>query len=209
MHGRALWLHNAAIKRFPVTSLNEKCGFITGRVSLSFISNDEWEETVHERKGSHLPTLEWTCRGLPHTRPGADSRGPSRNPAALPRGLRPAKRDHVNVKTGLCLLMWVRLHVCVHYLHSQERRKHKVLRLKTEGKSSWYVLNTLFNIKAIEFFNSLHELCAIKLPWNSTPDSHERREKLRYTRITRLPPPLPCTPNISPKTTHKRAISLF
>lgn len=99
--------------------------------------------------------------------------------------------------------------MCVHYLHSQERRKHKVLRLKTEGKSSWNVLNTLFNIKAIEFFNSLHELCVIKLPWNSTPDSHERREKQRYTRITRLPPPLPCTPNISPKTTHKRAISLF
>lgn len=185
MHGRALWLHYAAIKRFPVTSLNEECGFITGRVSLGFISNDEWEETVHERRGSHLLTLEWTCRGLPHTQPGADSRGPSRNPAALPRGSRPVKRDHMSVKTGLCELMWVHLH----YLHSQERCKHIVLRLKSEGKSSWNVLNTLFSIKAIEFFNSLHELCAIKLPWNSTPDSHERHENQRYTRITQLAPP--------------------
>lgn len=143
MHGRALWLHNAAIKRFPVTSLKWRM-WIHYRQSVSgFFSNDEWEETVHERRGSHLLTLEWTCRGLPHTQPGADSRGPSRNPAALPHGSRPVKRDHMSVKTGLCELMWVHLHVCAHYLHSQERCKHIVLRLKSEGKSSWNVLNTL------------------------------------------------------------------
>lgn len=127
MHGRALWLHNAAIKRFPVTSLNEKCGFITGRVSLSFISNDEWEETVHERKRSHLPTLEWTCRGLPHTRPGADSRGPSRNPAALPRGSRPEKRDRMSVKTSLCTHVGLSVCVCPLFAFTREVQTHSSL----------------------------------------------------------------------------------
>ncbi len=53
MHGRALWLHNAAIKRFSVTSLNEKCGFIIGRVSVAMMSEKKHR---NERSGSHLPT---------------------------------------------------------------------------------------------------------------------------------------------------------
>ncbi len=53
MHGRALWLHNAAIKRFSVTSLNEKCGFIIGRVSVAMMSEKKHR---NERSGSHLLT---------------------------------------------------------------------------------------------------------------------------------------------------------
>lgn len=50
MHGRALRSYNAAIKRFPVMSLNEKCGFITGRVALWF--EERW----------------WVRRHIPHER---------------------------------------------------------------------------------------------------------------------------------------------